>query len=141
MALNAVVATVYVLTGSFRGLLTFKGETLRRSYWIVSARTSTNLWLVGMIEYVVYLATVSGLLLLRFRPRPADKDPLGGVYKTSLFNPVVFCCVATLMVVRSAVAHVIQAFIIVLVLGTGSLVYRSRWWRSLIAVPSSVDSD
>jgi hypothetical protein len=94
-----------------------------------------------MIEYVVYLTTVSGLLFLRFRPRPADKDPLGRIYLTSISNPVAFCCVATLMVARSAIAHVIQALVIVLVLGTGSLVYQSSWWRSLVAVATTADSN
>lgn len=33
MALNAVVATVYVLVGSFRGLLSFKGKVHRHSLY------------------------------------------------------------------------------------------------------------
>lgn len=86
----------------------------------------------AMIEYVVYLANVSGLLLLRFRPRPEDKDG-AGIYRTPIFNPIVFCSIATLMVVRSAITHPVHALIIVLILGTGSLVYRSGWWRSLVA--------
>jgi hypothetical protein len=83
----------------------------------------------AMIEYVVYLANISGLLLLRFRPRPEDKDG-AGIYRTPIFNPIV-----TLMVVRSAITHPVHALIIVLILGTGSLVYRSSWWRSLVRAP------
>ncbi|KUJ16670.1 amino acid transporter [Mollisia scopiformis] len=111
MAFNATVASMYVLVGSFRGLLTFK----------------------GMIEYVVYLTTVSGLLFLRFR-RPLDANTLGQMYLTPIINPIVFCSVASLMVIRSAIAHMIQALIILLILGAGILVYRSRWWRSLVAI-------
>lgn len=93
-----------------------------------------------MIEYVVYLTTVSGVLLLRFRTPSADKEPLSRLYLTPIFNPTVFCCVAALIVIRSAIAHVLQALIIILILGTGSLVCRSSWWQKLVSTTAATDS-
>jgi hypothetical protein len=94
-----------------------------------------------MVEYVVYLTTVFGVLLLRFRPLSADKEPHNQLYLTPIFNPVVFCCVATLIVIRSAIAHVPQALIIILIFGTGSLVCRSSWWQKLVGTVTATNSD
>jgi len=90
-----------------------------------------------MVEYVVYLVAVSGVLLIRFRPRPADKEPGSGIYRTPIFNPIIFCSVTALIVLRSAVAHVLQALLIILIFGTGSIIYRSSWWRKM-ASPTAV---
>jgi hypothetical protein len=84
-----------------------------------------------MVEYLVYLSTVSGLLVLRFT---TDRQPLGRVYHTPIFNPIIFSCVAALIVVRSAIAHVVQAFFIVLLLGACSILYRSRWWNKVASL-------
>lgn len=94
-----------------------------------------------MVEYVVYFTTVSGLLLLRFRSRFADKEPPIGLYHTSIFNPLIFCCVTALVVIRSAVAHVLQALIIIALFGVFSLVYQSRWWQKLVRTAAITDSN
>jgi hypothetical protein len=94
-----------------------------------------------MVEYVVYLTTVSGVLVLRFRSRSADKEPHSGLYRTSIFNPLIFCCVSALLVIRSAIAHMLQALIIILLFGTISLVYQSRWWQKLVRTTAITDSD
>ena len=87
-----------------------------------------------MVEYLVYLTAVSGLLLLRFT---ADTEPRSRVYLTPICNPVIFSCVATLIVIQSAVAHIVQALVIVLLFGAGSLVYRSRWWSKLVSTSTA----
>jgi hypothetical protein len=87
-----------------------------------------------MVEYLVYLTAVSGLLLLRFT---ADTEPRSRVYLTPICNPVIFSFIATLIVIRSAVAHIVQALVIVLLFGTSSLVYRSRWWSKLVSTSTA----
>lgn len=87
-----------------------------------------------MVEYLVYLTAVSGLLLLRFT---ADTESRSRVYLTPICNPVIFSCVATLIVIQSAAAHIVQALVIVLLFGAGSLVYRSRWWSKLVSTSTA----
>jgi len=93
----------------------------------------------GMVEYIVYLATASGVLMLRFRHPSADNDRRRGIYLAPIFNPIAFSCVATLIVIRSAIAHMLQGLTIVLIFGIGSLIYRSGWWRKLVNVSVAVD--
>jgi len=93
-----------------------------------------------MVEYVVYLATISGCLLFRFRSRSEDKEPRDEFYRTPIFNPLIFCCVSALIVIRSAIAHVLQALIIILFFGIGSLIYRSKWWQKLVRTTAATDS-
>jgi hypothetical protein len=81
-----------------------------------------------MVEYIVYLATASGVLMLRFRHPAEDYDRRTGIYLAPIFNPIAFSCVATLIVIRS-----------VLIFGIGSLIYRSNWWRKLVIVSVAVD--
>lgn len=87
-----------------------------------------------MVEYLVYLTTVSGLLLLRFT---ANIEPRNKVYLTPICNPVIFSCVAALIVVRSAIAHTVQALVIVLIFGASSLLYRSKWWSKLVSTSTA----
>ncbi|OCL02046.1 amino acid transporter [Glonium stellatum] len=118
MMLNATVGAVYVLTGSFRGLLSFK----------------------GMVEYVIYFITVFGLLLVRFRPSPQNDEALSGIYITPIFNPLIFCFVAALIVLRSAISHWLQATAALLVFGLGSLLYYSSWWEKLVSPAMTVET-
>jgi hypothetical protein len=92
-----------------------------------------------MVEYIVYLATASGVLVLRFRNPAADNDLRRGTYLTPIFNPIAFSCVAGLIVIRSAIAHMLQGLTIVLIFGIGFLIYRSSWWRKLANVTAAVD--
>jgi amino acid transporter len=92
-----------------------------------------------MVEYTVYLATASGVLMLRFRHPAEDNDRRRGIYLAPIFNPIAFSCVATLIVIRSAIAHMLQGLAIVLIFGIGSLIYRSNWWRKLVIVSVAID--
>lgn len=92
-----------------------------------------------MVEYIVYLATASGVLMLRYRHPTADNDLHRGIYLAPIFNPIAFSCVAALIVIRSAISHMLQGLIIVLLFGIGSLIYRSSWWRKLVNVTEAVD--
>ena len=92
---------IYILTGSFRALLTF----------------------VGMAEYVFYVSTVIGLLILR-RREPQIQRP----YQPMTLMPLVFVLVGSLVILRSAMFALIQSATLAgfLVVGTLISVFRRR---------------
>jgi L-type amino acid transporter 9 len=96
-----VITLVYILTGSFRALLTF----------------------VGMAEWVFYVSTVVGLLILR-RREPQLERP----YRPTVVLPVTFVIVGTLVIARSAMFAPVQSGVLagLLVVGAVIGVLRSR---------------
>ncbi|KAI0171908.1 amino acid transporter [Hypoxylon sp. FL1284] len=98
MLFNAAVACVFVMTGSFRQLITFK----------------------GMIEYTLFLATIFGLLARNIRHRWSS---------STVYAPTLFCAVATVIIARAAVSHVVTAIFIVTFFLILSLIHRKLWKR------------
>ena len=98
-ALALVVTLVYILTGSFRALLTF----------------------VGMAEWVFYVSTVVGLLILR-RREPQLERP----YRPTIILPTTFVIVGTLVIIRSAMFAPIQSGVLATLLVVGAVVSRLR---------------
>lgn len=96
-----MITLIYILTGSFRALLTF----------------------VGMAEWVFYVSTVVGLLILR-RREPQLERP----YRPTVVLPVTFVIVGTLVIVRSAMFAPVQSGVLagLLILGAVIGVLRSR---------------
>jgi len=92
MISNATIACVFVLTGTFRQLLTFK----------------------GVMEYTMYLITVFGLV--RRNWHVGDQ--------ASLYAPVAFCALAALVVLRTALSHVLVMVCIVLFFGALLSIHR-----------------
>ncbi|KAF1925519.1 amino acid transporter [Didymella exigua CBS 183.55] len=99
--LALVITLIYILTGSFRALLTF----------------------VGMAEWVFYVSTVIGLLILR-RREPQLERP----YQPTVILPVVFVIVGTLVILRSAMFAPVQSGVLagLLVMGAAIGMLRSR---------------
>ncbi|KAJ4337189.1 hypothetical protein N0V87_004862 [Didymella glomerata] len=99
--LALVITLVYILTGSFRALLTF----------------------VGMAEWVFYVSTVVGLLILR-RREPQLERP----YRPTVVLPVAFVIAGTLVIIRSAMFAPVQSVVLagLLVVGAAIGVLRSR---------------
>ena len=96
-----MITLIYILTGSFRALLTF----------------------VGMAEWVFYVSTVVGLLILR-RREPQLERP----YRPTVVLPVTFVIVGTLVIVRSAMFAPVQSGVLagLLIVGAVIGVLRSR---------------
>ncbi|KAH8704627.1 amino acid/polyamine transporter I [Phaeosphaeriaceae sp. PMI808] len=94
-ALALVLSLVYILTGSFRALLTF----------------------VGMAEWIFYVSTVIGLLILR-RREPHLVRP----YRPTVFLPITFIIVGSLVILRSAIFAPAQSGVLVGLLLVGTLV-------------------
>jgi L-type amino acid transporter 9 len=97
--LALVITLVYILTGSFRALLTF----------------------VGMAEWVFYVSTVIGLLILR-RREPQLERP----YRPTLALPVTFVVVGTLVILRSAIFAPVQSAVLAGLLVIGAVIGRLR---------------
>jgi amino acid transporter len=97
--LALVVTLVYILTGSFRALLTF----------------------VGMAEWVFYVSTVVGLLILR-RREPQMERP----YRPIIVLPIIFVIVGTLVILRSALFAPVQSGVLVGLLVAGALISMVR---------------
>lgn len=97
--LALIVTLVYILTGSFRALLTF----------------------VGMAEWVFYVSTVIGLMILRRREPQLDRP-----YRPILALPIIFVVVGTLVIIRSAMFAPIQSGVLAALLILGTLISRLR---------------
>lgn len=93
--LALVVTLIYILTGSFRALLTF----------------------VGMAEWVFYVSTVLGLVILR-RREPDMKRP----YRPMLVLPLTFVVVGSLVIVRSAMFAPVQSGALAVLLLVGAVI-------------------
>jgi amino acid transporter len=88
---------MYILTGSFRALLSF----------------------VGMAEWIFYVATVIGLIILR-RREPNLHRP----YQPILVLPIIFVVVGTLVIFRTAIFAPVQSGALAALLAVGTLVSR-----------------
>ncbi|KAF2023992.1 amino acid transporter [Setomelanomma holmii] len=97
--LALIVTLVYILTGSFRALLTF----------------------VGMAEWVFYVSTVVGLLILRRREPQLDRP-----YRPTIILPVTFVIIGTLVIVRSAMFAPVQSGVLAALLLVGAMIGRFR---------------
>ncbi|KAH3909260.1 hypothetical protein HBH56_162260 [Parastagonospora nodorum] len=97
--LTLIITLIYISTGSFRALLTF----------------------VGMAEWVFYVSTVVGLLILR-RREPQLERP----YRPTIILPIAFVVVGTLVILRSAMFAPMQSGLLAGLLVVGALVSRLR---------------
>ncbi|KAH7166389.1 amino acid/polyamine transporter I [Dactylonectria macrodidyma] len=97
--LSAVLATIYILFGSFRALLTLN----------------------GLGEYSFFFLTVLGAVLLRYR-EPDLQRP----YKPFILNHFVFLAVSGFVVARGAAFAPFQALIVVAVWVLGLGFYKAR---------------
>ena len=98
-ALTLVITLVYIFLGSFRALLTF----------------------VGMAQWVFYVSTVLGLLILR-RREPELRRP----FRPTIILPVTFVVVGTLMIARTALFSPMQSGVLASLLIIGALIGNSR---------------
>lgn len=96
---------VYILTGSFRALLTF----------------------VGMAEWVFYVSTVVGLIILR-RREPQLHRP----YRPNIALPITFVVVGTLVIIRSAIFAPVQGGALAGLLVAGTLISKLRGSRTQV---------
>ncbi|EXM17245.1 hypothetical protein RAB80_004147 [Fusarium oxysporum f. sp. vasinfectum] len=97
--LSVVLASFYILFGSFRALLTLN----------------------GLGEYSFFFLTVLGAIILRYREPDLERP-----YKTFSINPVVFVLVSGFVVVRGAIFAPVQAIVILVIWALGISFYKAR---------------
>lgn len=99
--LALVITLIYIFMGSFRALLT----------------------LVGMAEWVFYVSTVIGLLILRHREPQLERP-----YRPTVILPMTFVIVGTLVISRSAMFAPVQSGVLAGLLVVGAVIgtLRSR---------------
>lgn len=101
--LSALIASLYILFGNFRDLLTLN----------------------GLGEYSFFFLAVLGAIILRYR-----EPELHRPYKTFIVFPLVFVVVSGFVVIRGAVFAPVQAIIIGALWVLGLAYYRSRRRRA-----------
>jgi solute carrier family 7 (L-type amino acid transporter), member 6 len=118
MLLNALLAAIYILMGTFRGLLTF----------------------VGITEYLIFIFTVLALFRLRSRsplplmPSSSVVESTGTtVYRTHIVNPILFCVLSVFLVGRGVVTEPAQAAAITIGLGALWVIWRWKEKRASTA--------
>jgi amino acid transporter len=104
MIFNAGIAIFFIVLGSFRELLNFK----------------------GMLEYLVFFTTVLGVFVLRFR---SAND--GETYRAWTLNPIIFSIISGAILLSSIVSHPWLALSIVLLVVTGTVLSRTSWWQNI----------
>ena len=92
MIFNAFISGIYIILGTFRGLVTFKGVT----------------------EYAIYTITCTCAFILRSRKArafssPSSRSPTPNKpsqsYQSYTLNPVIFSCVGAVLVVRGIISE------------------------------------
>jgi len=100
MILNTLLCCTYILIGNFSSLVTF----------------------IGIAEYSSYIATMSGLIYLRY-----TQPDLNRPYKPPIWTPVLFLIVCSVMVVRGMIFALAQTGILVVYVFLVSLYYKYSW--------------
>jgi hypothetical protein len=121
MLLNAALAMAYVLVGSFRELLSFKCTHFPAhlcTYSIVDRLS------IAMTELSVFVATVGSFFVLRSLPADPNKESAHKYHQTPTINLAIFCSIGSLILIRSAIAHILQFLIIAVFFGAGLIIYR-----------------
>lgn len=103
--LNCSIACIYVITGTFNGLVTF----------------------IGISEYFFFLFAVFGIYIIRRRQTERGQASLS--YRTWTGNPIIFTVVSAFVVTRGVITDYIQGIILATVMGIGWITFRIKFRR------------
>ncbi|KZL68063.1 large neutral amino acids transporter small subunit 1 [Colletotrichum tofieldiae] len=104
LLLNCALSAVYVVVGSFNGLVTF----------------------IGLAAYTIFFSSAVGLIILRQRDTRAPTAK-AAEYSTWLINPVIFSAISGLLVVRGVISEPLQGGAILLVAVFGVVFFSLRF--------------
>ncbi|WDK12322.1 large neutral amino acids transporter small subunit 1 [Colletotrichum graminicola] len=104
LLLNCALSVVYVVVGSFNGLVTF----------------------IGLAAYTIFFSSTAGLIVLRQRDSrtPTAK---AAEYSTWLINPIIFSAISGLLVVRGVISEPLQGGAIFLVAVFGAVFFSLKF--------------
>lgn len=109
LLLQGGLTTVFILIGEFKSLLTF----------------------YGIAGYLFYFLTVLGVIVLRIKEPSLDRP-----YKTFITTPILFCCVALFLVLRTVVEKPLESIYALCFIGLGIPIYIWKFgvsWRDVIS--------
>ncbi|KAI0471936.1 large neutral amino acids transporter small subunit 1 [Xylariaceae sp. FL0804] len=115
LSMNGALASLFVVIGSFNGLITF----------------------VGLSQYFFYLMSVLGIFVLR----KADKDQPTGTpprYQTWIGNPIIFATISAVLVVRGVLSEPFQGLAILSVGLLGLALFYRRFGPGGFGTPAHV---
>jgi hypothetical protein len=112
MIFNSLLASFYVMIGTFTFLITFIGMFVPISRCFCADR-----WAEGVSEYLFFFFAVCVVFVLRRRPGHLKPD-----HRTSSFNPVIFCVVSGFLVLRGIITAPIQGIALIICIFLGLVV-------------------
>ncbi|KAI0967517.1 amino acid/polyamine transporter I [Xylaria arbuscula] len=115
--LNGILASVFIVIGSFTGLINLIGYTFFHllpgsDMYVV---TNANL---EMIKFFCYMMSILGLFVIR---RKVDKQVLTGshpshrTYRTWVGNPIIFASVSGVLIIRGALSAPLRAPVVLFI--------------------------
>ncbi|ORY17794.1 large neutral amino acids transporter small subunit 1 [Clohesyomyces aquaticus] len=105
MIMNGLIASFYVMIGSFNSLVTF----------------------IGIAEYFFWFFAVLGVFVLRRRPNPERESP---TYRTWAGNPIIFAVVSGMLILRGVLSDPLQGLMIFGVGTTGLVIFYKTFGRA-----------
>jgi L-type amino acid transporter 6 len=134
------MASIYVLVGSFNGLVTFIGNYPLSASWLPLLRPAdqaTNT-ITGIAEYFFFLMSVLGILVLRRAERFKPGGAGSGKHNTWIGNPIIFATVSGLLILRGVIAEPLQGLAILLVGLLGLVVFYMRFGLRGFEKPTAI---
>lgn len=100
LLLNGMLTSLFILVGSFAGLLSLIGCTSLLLLLYNNVCGGTNL-VLEMTKFFCYMMSVLGMFIIR---RRAELHPIHSMYRTWVGNPVIFASVSGVLIVRGALS-------------------------------------
>jgi hypothetical protein len=103
MTFNASLVSVYIVFGTFDGLLTF----------------------VGITAYLFYMFAIGGIFIIRRNESERAANP--GRLRTGLWNPIIFIICSAFIVVRGVISNLLQGLALCTLALVVFVIFKSRF--------------
>lgn len=113
--MNGILASVFILVGSFTGLITLIGYIPFHLLLDSDMYVATNIVLLEMIKFFCYMMSILGIFIIRRRvdkQMPNASHPTCRSYRTWVGNPIIFASVSGVLIIRGATSAPLHAPVI-----------------------------
>ncbi|KAI1420628.1 amino acid/polyamine transporter I [Xylaria sp. FL1777] len=114
LLLNGILASFFILIGSFTGLITLIGYTPFHLLLYYKMYIATNM-ILEMIKAFCYMMSILGIFVIRRRVDQqisAGSHPTYRTYRTWVGNPIIFASVSGVLIIRGALSAPLRAPVI-----------------------------
>lgn len=118
--MNATIASLYIIVGTFDSLVTFIGIFL--FFFQGEDKGLYTKSRVGISEYLFFLLAALGTFILRHRENARNRS-----YRTWTVNPIIFSLFSSLIIVRGIITDPIQGFAVFFLTLVGWVVFKRRF--------------